>query len=413
MDSGQGAPGRSAAERARKMRAKATRLQVSADNYEKGAAGEVAVARVLSDLTDEFVVLHDLDVPGSKANVDHLVIGPTGVFMIDTKRWSGRLTAGDDTLWRGTTPIRRECSTAAWEAQQMSNAVGRPVQPIICFVETALPEAIQQCDGVTVCESDALLFLVRDGTRWLDHESIVAVATVARSLLRSGPEPLAVMAGASETQTIAMPIIPSAAKAAPTAPRRQAKTGSRRSIVARILPPVLAVGVLVAAWALAPSIKKFFADSFSDSAPVGAAPASSASPESAATSPTLGAPATRASAGSRAASLDTTAVGGPAGASTFQPPMISFTCPTPGGGWMATAAPSEFRSDPDGFNMWYRGADGQWVVWGSFKSGISGPAPFGPVAPGTTIMVRLDRGATLEPTDTALTLQATAPTNPC
>jgi hypothetical protein len=44
------------------------------------------------------VVFHDLAVPGSPANVDHLVIGPTGVFVIDSKRWRGRVRQGADGL---------------------------------------------------------------------------------------------------------------------------------------------------------------------------------------------------------------------------------------------------------------------------------------------------------------------------
>jgi hypothetical protein len=44
-------------------------------------------ARVLDRLTrDGYMVFHDLAVPGSPANVDHLVIGPSGVFVIDSKQ---------------------------------------------------------------------------------------------------------------------------------------------------------------------------------------------------------------------------------------------------------------------------------------------------------------------------------------
>jgi nuclease-like protein len=44
------------------------------------------------------VVFHDLAVPGSPANVDHLVLGPTGVFVIDSKQWSGSVQQGADGL---------------------------------------------------------------------------------------------------------------------------------------------------------------------------------------------------------------------------------------------------------------------------------------------------------------------------
>jgi hypothetical protein len=374
------------------MRARAHRLQVSADNYAKGAAGEVAVARVLGDLASEFVVLHDLNVPGSSANVDHLVIGPTGVFMIDAKHWSGRLTAGADTLWRGTTSVRRECSTAVWEAQQLSNAVGRAVQPIICFVGTALPEAVQHCDGVTLCESDALLFLVRDGIRWLDAESVAAIAAVARPLVRTGGQCTATApATQRELQTVAMPII--AAEPPPAAARQHRRAVARRAgtrpMLVRVLPPVLAVGILAGTWALGPSITKFVADSFSDNAPAGAAASASTAP------------------------IDSSEVGGPVATDDFLPPLIGFTCPTPGGGWMVTASPSEFRSDPGGFGIWYLAPTDAWVRWGTFRSGISGPSPFGPVQPGATVQIKVERDAALVPSTAAVDLQAIAPTDPC
>jgi Nuclease-related domain len=53
--------------------------------WRRGAAGERRTARVLAALERQgWAVLHDLAVPGSPANLDHLVIGPGGVFLIDS-----------------------------------------------------------------------------------------------------------------------------------------------------------------------------------------------------------------------------------------------------------------------------------------------------------------------------------------
>jgi hypothetical protein len=48
---------------------------------------------VLERRTSEHGValLHDRRLPGSRANIDHLAIGPSGVFVIDAKRYSGRI----------------------------------------------------------------------------------------------------------------------------------------------------------------------------------------------------------------------------------------------------------------------------------------------------------------------------------
>jgi len=45
-------------------------------------------------------------VPDSDANVDHLAIGPTGVFVIDSKQWTGSVHQSADGLaWHNHTPL--------------------------------------------------------------------------------------------------------------------------------------------------------------------------------------------------------------------------------------------------------------------------------------------------------------------
>lgn len=53
-----------------------------------GVKGEMAVGHLLEDLRSSgFFVLHDLDC-GKGGNIDHIVIGPPGVFAIETKTFS-------------------------------------------------------------------------------------------------------------------------------------------------------------------------------------------------------------------------------------------------------------------------------------------------------------------------------------
>jgi len=59
-------------------------------SWRKGAAGEAVVAGVLELLPDDFVVVHD--VSKRFGNIDHIVVGPTGVYVIDTKNWKGRVS---------------------------------------------------------------------------------------------------------------------------------------------------------------------------------------------------------------------------------------------------------------------------------------------------------------------------------
>jgi hypothetical protein len=60
---------------------------------ESGAAGERSILPYLKKLPDTFTVVCDLDFADSYGNIDHLVIGPTGVFSIDVKNWKGSVAA--------------------------------------------------------------------------------------------------------------------------------------------------------------------------------------------------------------------------------------------------------------------------------------------------------------------------------
>jgi len=57
----------------------------------KGAIGEAAVALILDSFPNDYWVIHDLTTPSG--NLDHVVVGPTGVFVIDTKNWTGVVSA--------------------------------------------------------------------------------------------------------------------------------------------------------------------------------------------------------------------------------------------------------------------------------------------------------------------------------
>ena len=66
-----------------------------------GSWGEIDTAAELKKLGPEWHVVHDIE--NAYGNWDHVAIGPTGVFMIDTKRLRGRVTVKEDGLASGRT----------------------------------------------------------------------------------------------------------------------------------------------------------------------------------------------------------------------------------------------------------------------------------------------------------------------
>ncbi len=70
-------------------------------NFTTAALTEPLTAAGLAPLTHQgWRILHDRQWPDStRANVDHLAIGPTGVTVIDTKGWSGTIEVRAERLW--------------------------------------------------------------------------------------------------------------------------------------------------------------------------------------------------------------------------------------------------------------------------------------------------------------------------
>jgi hypothetical protein len=78
--------------------------------------------------------MHILPIPDSDQQIDHLVIGPAGVFAVDSEDWDGRMpvrTTSHLKMWHGPNPVNDRLEHARWEADQaaklLSAAVGRPV----------------------------------------------------------------------------------------------------------------------------------------------------------------------------------------------------------------------------------------------------------------------------------------------
>jgi hypothetical protein len=93
--------------------------------WRQGAVGERRTARLLGQLERHgWAILHDLAVPGSQANLDHLAIGPGGVFVIDSKQYRGRLQL-DPTgrLWHGRYPLAPALRVVEFEADQAAQVL--------------------------------------------------------------------------------------------------------------------------------------------------------------------------------------------------------------------------------------------------------------------------------------------------
>lgn len=158
--------GNSADDVARAAREKAERLLRRAERFERGAEGERTVAALLAQLPPDWFVLNDLHWPGrDRANIDHVVVGPTGVFVIDAKNWSGALKIANGVL-RQNGYSRKSATDGVMEAARVISSLipwvnPRDVVPVLCLVGAA--KANGTVDGVRVCTAESLLQELQGG----------------------------------------------------------------------------------------------------------------------------------------------------------------------------------------------------------------------------------------------------------
>ncbi|WP_432071250.1 NERD domain-containing protein [Streptomyces sp. AA1529] len=139
------------------------------NSWSLGAAGEVRTARLLAPLVrrGHAVVVHDRAIPGSRANLDHVVVTATaGVVYVDTKTWTSdrsRLTVQGGTLRYGRYDQTRALQTVQWEADQAARALGVPVRALVAVHGAKVPAPRGRLDlgTVTVVEAKRLRGLLR------------------------------------------------------------------------------------------------------------------------------------------------------------------------------------------------------------------------------------------------------------
>jgi hypothetical protein len=124
------------------MRTLADDHALKAENYrrvaeaiEKGNAGEHKIASLLDVLDGAgWVVLNDrYKSANSKTNIDHIIVGPPGVCVIDSKNWSGKLRLDD----RGISVGRYRRDDHLEGAEQQAAAVGGAARAVLPSVLTA------------------------------------------------------------------------------------------------------------------------------------------------------------------------------------------------------------------------------------------------------------------------------------
>jgi Nuclease-related domain len=153
--------------------------------WQRGARGERQTARLLDRLgRDGYQVFHDLAMPGSPANLDHLVVGPSGVFVIDSKQWTGSVhQSADGLVWHNHYRLDRALATICWQALTLGQLLGIPVAPLICVHDAHVQGGGLRAQGVAIVPA-TLLRSALGYDRVLSDGEVALYAATAKARLR-------------------------------------------------------------------------------------------------------------------------------------------------------------------------------------------------------------------------------------
>ncbi|HJQ87710.1 MAG TPA: nuclease-related domain-containing protein [Propionibacteriaceae bacterium] len=119
--------------------------------WDTGALGEERLGNRLNELaSDSLRVLHDRRIPGSRANIDHIAVASTGVYVIDAKKYKGRpqlkieggfLRPRVEKLLVGTRDHTKLVDGVLSQVDVVRGLIGDdlPIHGVLCFVEADWP----------------------------------------------------------------------------------------------------------------------------------------------------------------------------------------------------------------------------------------------------------------------------------
>ena len=175
-----------------------SRKDSSVPAWQKSSAAERRTERQLRSLEKGgYRILHARAVPRddegvSDGRIDHLVIGPSGVYAIDSEKWDKRLpvrTLSHRKLFHGPFDKKDRLDEARWEADQASKIIARqvgfevPVQASVAIYGPSIPWKVMRVRDVDVYAGNRARGYLRRRPKILTDADVQRIYQAARSAL--------------------------------------------------------------------------------------------------------------------------------------------------------------------------------------------------------------------------------------
>ncbi len=150
-----------------------------------GAAGEAVLPQILATLPDSFTLLNGVPVPGSRADIDHVLVGPSGIWAIEAKHHGGMVQCVGDAwgyarLGVGGVPREGHIGNPSQQARRAADSLERylwhrgmaePVQPLVVFTHPRVELSIEEPTVPIVRAAEVAGLVTRRGMRLSSHAS--------------------------------------------------------------------------------------------------------------------------------------------------------------------------------------------------------------------------------------------------
>lgn len=164
-----------------------------AKDADRGAYAEEVVAEKLQDLPDGYHAFHDIAFDGF--NIDHVVVGSGGIFLVETKSHSGNVDAkGNTLLLNGAQPPKDFLNQTWSQAYQLRDFLKKQtskewiVKPILCFTR-AFVGVRTPVKGIAVVNKKYLTTYLSKQQQSLNPEDIATITSILQSRICKQDKP--------------------------------------------------------------------------------------------------------------------------------------------------------------------------------------------------------------------------------
>ncbi len=140
-----------------------------------------------------YLVLEERVAPGLTGTVGHLVIGPGGVFVVETREYAGRVRIRGDQLIVGrhshsvATRLRAQTAAIARALEVELDGTGATVVPLVCIRRAELPLLHRSVAGIPLLRESQLERRIAHSAVTLDEQTIGRLGELADRVMPRSP----------------------------------------------------------------------------------------------------------------------------------------------------------------------------------------------------------------------------------